>query len=251
MTDDLTARAREILAKWGLTDCFGLQEDIAAFAEQVRGEAPGCVGDHEAVTAVWKALGIASYTGKHVAQHVIELVTERDALRRERARIPLCPSHEASSPWPDQCPVCAGQQVEHVTAERDTLRKQLDDELAAQDDVRKDHRQEVQFIGAERDDLRARKDQAYTERNRCVAMLAALFPSSLERHPEDDQEWEDDWRWVVYIDLPTGQASWHIHDSHLRLFDHVARFQGRRWDGHTTEEKYARLLRAALAGGTP
>ena len=83
-------------------------------------------------------------------------------------------------------------------------------------------------------------DAVYTERNRLVAVLASIYPSSLERHSEEDESWEDDWRWIVFIDLPTGQVSWHIHDSELYLFNHLDRFQGRIWDGHTTEEKYKR-----------
>lgn len=34
---------------------------------------------------------------------------------------------------------------------------------------------------------------------------------------------------VVYIELPTGQVSWHIP------------FDENRWDGHSTEEKYRRI----------
>lgn len=88
---------------------------------------------------------------------------------------------------------------------------------------------------------RASKNGAYDERNRVVAVLASLFPSSLERHPDEDTTWENDWRWIVFVDLPTGQATWHIHDSHLPLFDHVTRFTGRKWDGHNTEAKYKRI----------
>lgn len=91
---------------------------------------------------------------------------------------------------------------------------------------------------------RASKDHAYDERNRLVAWLASMFPSSLERHPDEDETWEDDWRWIVFIDGPTGQLSWHLHDSHLALFDHVPRFGGRTWDGHTSEEKYGRIAAA-------
>lgn len=92
---------------------------------------------------------------------------------------------------------------------------------------------------------REAKDAAYTERNRLVALLAALFPSSLERHPEEDTEWDPEWRWICFIDLPTGSASWYIPDRELSLFDHVPRNQGRTWDGHTTEEKYRRVARYA------
>lgn len=99
---------------------------------------------------------------------------------------------------------------------------------------------------AERDALRAAKDGAYDERNRLVALLASVFPSVLARHPDEDTEWEDDWRWIVFIDLPTGQATWHIHDSQLDMFSHVRRAPNPGWDGHTTEEKYRRVARAAL-----
>lgn len=93
--------------------------------------------------------------------------------------------------------------------------------------------------------LEAQKDGAYAERNNLVAALARLFPSSLERHPEEDESWEDDWRWIVFIDLPTGQATWHIHDSELEKFSTIPRFAGRTWDGHTTEQKYERLAKVA------
>lgn len=89
--------------------------------------------------------------------------------------------------------------------------------------------------------LVAQMDAAYRERNQLVALLAGLFPSSLERHPDEDTEWEDDWRWICFIDFPGFQATWHLQDAELPLFDHVPRLQGRSWDGHTTEEKYARI----------
>jgi hypothetical protein len=46
----------------------------------------------------------------------------------------------------------------------------------------------------------------------------------------------------VFIELSTGQATWHIHDSELVMFDHLPRFRGQKWDGHSTPEKYERLL---------
>ncbi len=49
-------------------------------------------------------------------------------------------------------------------------------------------------------DVAAQKDGAYDERNRLVAALAAVFPSALSRHPDDDRSWEDDWRWIVFIE---------------------------------------------------
>jgi hypothetical protein len=91
------------------------------------------------------------------------------------------------------------------------------------------------------DRLSAQKDAAYGERDQLVCALSKLYPASLERHPDSDTAWDNDWRWIVFIDLPSGQATWHIHDSELSMFDHLERFAGRVWDGHTTPEKYERL----------
>lgn len=79
----------------------------------------------------------------------------------------------------------------------------------------------------------------YTERAHLVAALSKLFPASVEDHV--GEEWDDDWRNVVFIDLPTGQVSWHISTSDLHLFSHLPRHAGRTWDGHDTPTKYARL----------
>ena len=89
--------------------------------------------------------------------------------------------------------------------------------------------------------LREAKDGAYRERDQLVCALSKVFPSRLERHPDSDKAWDDDWRWIVFVDLPTGQASWHIHDTELEWFSHLSVRSGNSWDGHTTEEKYRRL----------
>ncbi len=82
-------------------------------------------------------------------------------------------------------------------------------------------------------------NSVYTERAHLVAALSKLYPSSIEQHVGED--WEDDWRNVCFIDLPTGQVSWHIALDDLHLYSHLARDAGRTWDGHTDEEKYRRL----------
>lgn len=71
-----------------------------------------------------------------------------------------------------------------------------------------------------RKEERESKNNAYHERDMLVCALTKLFPAYLARHSEEE-EWEDDWRWIVYIDLPTGQVSWHIHDSERPMFDHL------------------------------
>ena len=85
------------------------------------------------------------------------------------------------------------------------------------------------------------KDQAYRERNCLVRFLTSLYPSYMGKHVGDD--WEDDWRNVVFIQTPAGQMSWHIHDTEVAAFAGLPTAEGAGvgWDGHTTEEKYARL----------
>lgn len=97
--------------------------------------------------------------------------------------------------------------------------------------------------------LAKQKDAAYAERDNLVCALSKLFPSTLERHPDSDKTWDNDWRWIVFVNLPTGQATWHIHDSELAMFDHLPRNTGAIWDGHTTPQKYLRL--AALHHAAP
>lgn len=96
--------------------------------------------------------------------------------------------------------------------------------------------------------LRAQKDAAYVERDRLVCALSKLFPSWIGRHDNRDTTWDDEWRWIVFVQLPTGQASWHVHDSEIGWFAHCAT-KGDAWDGHTTPEKYERL--AALRAKEP
>jgi len=100
-------------------------------------------------------------------------------------------------------------------------------------------------------------DDVYWERNQLVSALSKIFPSWLTRHPDEDTDWEDDWRNIVFIEIPTKelemkyeqggfnvrytrQLSWHIHDSDLKYFSHLE-FKKNTWDGHTTTEKYRRL----------
>lgn len=104
-------------------------------------------------------------------------------------------------------------------------------------------------------DYRKERDAAYTERNRLVAALARLLISAtpnapaatgsiawLAEHDPSDVGWDPEWRTIVFIDGPTGQLSWHLHDSDVPLFDGLPRGPNC-WDGHTTPEKYERVAR--------
>jgi hypothetical protein len=84
------------------------------------------------------------------------------------------------------------------------------------------------------------KDQAYHERNLIICALTKLFRSHLMRHSPIDNP-EPGWSWIVCVNGPTGQMTWHVHDDELEMFDHLPRVPGNTWDGHDTEEKYRRL----------
>jgi hypothetical protein len=75
----------------------------------------------------------------------------------------------------------------------------------------------------------------YRERAHLVAHLAAVYPSVMGIDPA-----EPDWP-VVYIETTAGQLSWHIAPDDLPLFAHVEWSVSAVWDGHTTQQKYARL----------
>lgn len=83
-------------------------------------------------------------------------------------------------------------------------------------------------------------DEVYRERDRLVSALSKVYPSHLAWH-EGDPGWSDDWRNIVCVHLPTGQATWHVHLGEVSsLFGHLAVGENH-WDGHSTGEKYARL----------
>jgi hypothetical protein len=94
--------------------------------------------------------------------------------------------------------------------------------------------------------LRAQKDGAYRERDQVVALVARMalalgWRAGVRRHePDPDPTWDEDWKNVVAIDLPTGQVTWHYHDSEVPLFIGLPDYQGS-WDGHDTAEKYRRV----------
>ena len=55
------------------------------------------------------------------------------------------------------------------------------------------------------------KDAAYWERNQLVAALSKVFPAHLAKHPDDDKDWDDDWRTIIVIQLPLNHCSKSLH----------------------------------------
>ncbi|MEU3656449.1 hypothetical protein AB0E67_27310 [Streptomyces sp. NPDC032161] len=88
------------------------------------------------------------------------------------------------------------------------------------------------------DQLYDQLDATYRERAHLVALLAALHPSHIGHTDPNTPEWA-----VVTIETPAGQMTWHIAPRDMDLFTHVQPTNRicRGWDGHTTDEKYARM----------
>ncbi len=118
----------------------------------------------------------------------------------------------------------------------------------AQDEA---NRQKVRDLIETVEVLKAEKNSAYSERNKCVVGLMLMakalgFKTGVAQHDPFDTEWEDDWRNIAVIELPTGQITWHFHDSEVHLLKSFNKLSNYKWDGHTTEEKYRRLLELTL-----
>lgn len=95
-------------------------------------------------------------------------------------------------------------------------------------------RARAQVAEARLAEVEAERDGAYRERAQMVVALAKVFPSWVNTDPA-----EPDWP-VLYVQLPTGQASWHFSPADRALLDGIT-VGGPAWDGHTTEEKYERI----------
>lgn len=98
----------------------------------------------------------------------------------------------------------------------------------------------------------------HRERAHLVAYLASQHTALISYADPDEPDWP-----VIYISTAEGQMSWHLSEDDLDLFGPIP-FVGPdkvTWDGHTTEEKYARLDRLTdrpyarqrwvVVGGTP
>lgn len=102
---------------------------------------------------------------------------------------------------------------------------------------------EVEKLQVQVAQLEAEKNGAYLERNQCVALIARMAlhlgrPAGVTKTAIDG--WDPEWYGCVFVDLPTGQASWHFHDSQAHLFAGLPAWFGT-WDGHTTPQKYERV----------
>lgn len=102
------------------------------------------------------------------------------------------------------------------------------------------------------DRLMIQKEAAYDERNRLVALFASMalalgWKAGVGQHEDEPgKEWDADWRTLIMVETPEGQASWHLHDSQNHLVKHLPSYVAK-WDGHDTPTKYARLEKLSQA----
>jgi hypothetical protein len=98
---------------------------------------------------------------------------------------------------------------------------------------------EIEKLQQEIAAARAERNTSYSERAFLVSVIASAFPSSLEQAL--DCKDDPDFNWIVYVDTPAGQASWHIAETDLHYFRNIPRDEGRKWDGHNNTTKMLRL----------
>lgn len=162
------------------------------------------------------------YPGQ-VVRDVMHVIAERDRLTVRRDELLQTIARLSQTvPFPEEWKNWESQRAK-MLAEVGTLRHQI-----------------VELMGS--------KDGAYIERDRCVAAIAALatrlgWSAWIGKHV--GEQWDDEWRNIVFINLPFGQVSWHIRDNELPWFAFLPSVPERTWDGHTTEQKYERLSHLA------
>lgn len=82
------------------------------------------------------------------------------------------------------------------------------------------------------------------EKNLLVCLLALEKNSVLSPHRKHEQGWDPEDGWLVYVELETGQVSFHItRDLKLLLSSSVKVSNIPVWDGHDLNEKWKRILK--------
>lgn len=81
-------------------------------------------------------------------------------------------------------------------------------------------------------------DSVYAERNMLVALLAKLFRNRAGIKIEaGDETWP-----IILIDIPgVGQCGWHVTQQYRELLDGLGEYE-KPYNGHTTKEKYTRVV---------
>lgn len=78
-------------------------------------------------------------------------------------------------------------------------------------------------------------DEAYLDRNLCVQVMARMARQlGYNAGIRENGDWP-----ILYIDLPTGQVSWHIPKADIAG---ISPEYHKEWDGHDVECKRKRLV---------
>ena len=75
-----------------------------------------------------------------------------------------------------------------------------------------------------------------------VRLLTLTYPSAISAAVPSRTGFDRELDWFVYVDLPTGQVSWHIKHEFKGLFSHLIALPISPWDGHGQEEKWNRIV---------
>lgn len=88
-------------------------------------------------------------------------------------------------------------------------------------------------------------DGAYHERDILVSVVANMFKdyASVEIQDPESVGYDPEFKYIVYIDFPEFQLSWHIGNDELDLFEGIPMNKGIKWDGHSSVDKYKNLTR--------
>ncbi len=93
--------------------------------------------------------------------------------------------------------------------------------------------------------LESQLKHLYEERALLLALLAKHYPYTVH---VDKELYHSDFRFVVFLELPTGQVSFHVHDESIEqgLFPELKPplTQPTPWDGHSVQDKMERLRHA-------
>ena len=81
----------------------------------------------------------------------------------------------------------------------------------------------------------SKPDEAYLDRNLCVQVMARMAEKlGYNVGVKENGDWP-----ILYINLPTGQVSWHIPKADIAG---ISPEYHKEWDGHDVEIKRMRLI---------
>lgn len=89
--------------------------------------------------------------------------------------------------------------------------------------------------------LECQMKKVYSDRNHAVSLAARLAEDQGYKVYVGIDPAEPDWP-VFYIELPTGQLSWHVSPGYFEKLSRLfKRAKPNHWDGHSTKTKHHRI----------